>query len=215
MPRGGQTEAAATKGGRRSESKGAAGGAVAGRGRGERRDRRRSDKRENLRTTRVGRPRGGMKVAARIGEGLRRGRRPRVGDGRRITPLSLTPIRVCRPTPPSTSCSGGSRASRQFSCAIRRAPSCCARATPPASPGCRLARHRLEPQIRSALTRRAPHAPLSQRLSATYSQTADHTSKLGLGKSRRALTGPLCQTHFRRSSPSNLSFQPLPCRAGT
>ena len=39
------------------------------------------------RTTRVGRPRGGMKVAARIGEGLRReierGRRPRVrvGDG--------------------------------------------------------------------------------------------------------------------------------------
>ena len=39
------------------------------------------------RTTRVGRPRGGMKVAARIGEGLRReigrGRRPRVGDGSR------------------------------------------------------------------------------------------------------------------------------------
>ena len=37
------------------------------------------------RTTRVGRPRGGMKVAARIGEGLRReigrGGRPRVGDG--------------------------------------------------------------------------------------------------------------------------------------
>ena len=39
------------------------------------------------RATRVGRPRGGMKVAARIGEGLRReierGRRPRirVGDG--------------------------------------------------------------------------------------------------------------------------------------
>jgi len=39
------------------------------------------------RTTRVGRPRGGMKVVARIGEGLRReierGRRPRVrvGDG--------------------------------------------------------------------------------------------------------------------------------------
>ena len=37
------------------------------------------------RSTRVGRPRGGMKVAARIGEGLRReigrGRRPRVGDG--------------------------------------------------------------------------------------------------------------------------------------
>ena len=37
------------------------------------------------RTMRVGRPRGGMKVAARIGEGLRReigrGRRPRVGDG--------------------------------------------------------------------------------------------------------------------------------------
>ena len=37
------------------------------------------------RTTRVGRPRGGMKVAARSGEGLRReierGRRPRVGDG--------------------------------------------------------------------------------------------------------------------------------------
>ena len=39
------------------------------------------------RTTRVGRPRGGMRVAARIGEGLRReierGRRPRVrvGDG--------------------------------------------------------------------------------------------------------------------------------------
>ena len=36
------------------------------------------------RTTRVGRPRGGMKVAARIGEGLRReierGRRPRVRD---------------------------------------------------------------------------------------------------------------------------------------
>ena len=35
--------------------------------------------------TRVGRPRGGMKVAARIGEGLRReigrGRRPRVGEG--------------------------------------------------------------------------------------------------------------------------------------
>ena len=37
------------------------------------------------RTTRVGRKRGGMKVAARIGEKLRRekgsGRRPRVGDG--------------------------------------------------------------------------------------------------------------------------------------
>ena len=42
------------------------------------------------RTTRVGRPRGGMKVAARIGEGLRReiergrddqGARVRVGDG--------------------------------------------------------------------------------------------------------------------------------------
>ena len=37
------------------------------------------------RTTRVGRPRGGMKVAARSGERLRReigrGRRPRVGDG--------------------------------------------------------------------------------------------------------------------------------------
>ena len=37
------------------------------------------------RTTRVGRTRGGMKVAARIGEKLRReigsGRRPRVGDG--------------------------------------------------------------------------------------------------------------------------------------
>ena len=37
------------------------------------------------RTTRVGRPRGGMKVAAKIGEGLRReigrDRRPRVGDG--------------------------------------------------------------------------------------------------------------------------------------
>ena len=37
------------------------------------------------RTTRVGRPRGGMKVAARIGEGLRReigrGRLPRVGEG--------------------------------------------------------------------------------------------------------------------------------------
>ena len=37
------------------------------------------------RTTRVGRPRGGMKVAARIGERLRReigrGRLPRVGDG--------------------------------------------------------------------------------------------------------------------------------------
>ena len=36
------------------------------------------------RTMRVGRPRGGMKVAARIGEGLRReierDRRPRVGD---------------------------------------------------------------------------------------------------------------------------------------
>ena len=36
------------------------------------------------RKMRVGRPRGGMKVAARIGEGLRReigrGRRPRVGD---------------------------------------------------------------------------------------------------------------------------------------
>ena len=36
------------------------------------------------RNMRVGRPRGGMKVAARIGEGLRReigrGRRPRVGD---------------------------------------------------------------------------------------------------------------------------------------
>ena len=36
-------------------------------------------------TTRRGRPRGGTKVAARIGEGLRReigrGRRPRVGDG--------------------------------------------------------------------------------------------------------------------------------------
>jgi len=37
------------------------------------------------RTTRVGRPRGGMRVAARIGEGLRReierGRRPRVRVG--------------------------------------------------------------------------------------------------------------------------------------
>ena len=37
------------------------------------------------RTTRVGRPRGGMKVAARVGERLRgeigRGGRPRVGDG--------------------------------------------------------------------------------------------------------------------------------------
>ena len=37
------------------------------------------------RRTTVGRPRGGMRVAARIGEGLRReiggGRRPRVGDG--------------------------------------------------------------------------------------------------------------------------------------
>ena len=37
------------------------------------------------RTTRVGRPRGGMKVAARSGERLRReigrGRLPRVGDG--------------------------------------------------------------------------------------------------------------------------------------
>ena len=37
------------------------------------------------RTTRMGRPRGGMKVAARIGERLRkeigRGRLPRVGDG--------------------------------------------------------------------------------------------------------------------------------------
>ena len=37
------------------------------------------------RTMRVGRRRGGMKIAARIGEGLRReigrGRRPRVGDG--------------------------------------------------------------------------------------------------------------------------------------
>ena len=37
------------------------------------------------RTTRRGRPRGGMKVAARIGERLRReigrGGRPRVGDG--------------------------------------------------------------------------------------------------------------------------------------
>ena len=41
--------------------------------------------RESERTTRVGRPRGGMKVAARIGERLRReigrGGRPRVGDG--------------------------------------------------------------------------------------------------------------------------------------
>ena len=37
------------------------------------------------RTTRVGRPRGGIKVAARIGDRLRReigrGRHPRVGDG--------------------------------------------------------------------------------------------------------------------------------------
>ena len=37
------------------------------------------------RTTKVGRPRGGMRVAARIGDRLRReigrGRRPRVGDG--------------------------------------------------------------------------------------------------------------------------------------
>ena len=37
------------------------------------------------RTSRVGRPRGGMRVAARIGDRLRReirrGRRPRVGDG--------------------------------------------------------------------------------------------------------------------------------------
>ena len=44
-------------------------------------------------TTRGGRPRGGMKVAARVGERLRReigrGGRPRVGDGWRITPLSL------------------------------------------------------------------------------------------------------------------------------
>ena len=45
------------------------------------------------RTTRVGRTRGGMKVAARIGEKLRReigsGRRPRVGDGYSTTLLSL------------------------------------------------------------------------------------------------------------------------------
>ena len=37
------------------------------------------------RMARVGRPRGGMRVAAKIGDGLRReigrGRRPRVGDG--------------------------------------------------------------------------------------------------------------------------------------
>jgi len=56
----------------------------------------RSEKKENAK--RVGRPRGGMKVAARIGERLRkeigRGRRPRVGDGycstkgsRQSTPL--------------------------------------------------------------------------------------------------------------------------------
>ena len=67
-----------------SESKGAAGGgAVAGRGRGERRDRGRSDKRENDESgTTAG---GGMKVAARIGERLRReierGSCPNVGDG--------------------------------------------------------------------------------------------------------------------------------------
>ena len=52
------------------------------------------------RTTRVGRPRGGMKVAARIGERLRReigrGRRPRVrvGDGEHHTPLLKIPVCV-------------------------------------------------------------------------------------------------------------------------
>ena len=75
----------APKGGRSCESKGSAGGGgVAGRGR-----RHESDATEEEatggRTTRVGRTRGGMKVAARIGERLRReigrGGRPRVGDG--------------------------------------------------------------------------------------------------------------------------------------
>ena len=65
------------------ESKGPTGGGVAERGRGERRDSGRSDRRES--DARVGRPRGGMRVAARIGDRLRReigrGRRPRVGDG--------------------------------------------------------------------------------------------------------------------------------------
>ena len=76
----------APKGGRSRESKGSAGGG----GVADEADE--SDATEEEATggrtwTRVGRPRGGMKVAARIGEGLRReierGRRPRVrvGDG--------------------------------------------------------------------------------------------------------------------------------------
>ena len=47
--------------------------------------RQRKKRHSGARTTRVGRPRGGIKVAARIGDRLRReigrGRRPRVGDG--------------------------------------------------------------------------------------------------------------------------------------
>jgi len=60
---------AATKGERSSESKGAAGGGgVAERGRQRRESDATEEEATRERTTRVGRPRGGMKVAARIGQ---------------------------------------------------------------------------------------------------------------------------------------------------
>ena len=71
----------------RARDRQAGGGGVAGRMRQTKATRQTEEEATGGRTTRVGRPRGGMKVAARIGEGLRRemerGRRPRVrvGDG--------------------------------------------------------------------------------------------------------------------------------------
>jgi len=86
----GQTKYAARRaelrreaGGRSRESKGSAGGAAASQNEAEESDAT-EEEATRERTTRVGRLRGGMKVAARIGEALRReigrGRRPRVGD---------------------------------------------------------------------------------------------------------------------------------------
>jgi len=63
------------------------------------------------RTTRVGRPRGGMKVAARIGEGLRRelgrGRRPRGWGASPLLKISLCGVArrpACRPPIPPLAC---------------------------------------------------------------------------------------------------------------
>ena len=79
MPRGGQSYAERREQGISRQRA----GAVVERGREESEATDEEATRE--RTTRVGRPRGGMKVAARIGEGLRReierGRRPRVRVG--------------------------------------------------------------------------------------------------------------------------------------